>query len=384
MDKKVEPVSIDILEGHDDGVYPWAQDTVRDWAAFVQEYGNEFANLALEQAHVEWPPDRLIMDISTKCNLRCPMCNTNGDTIAREKFTKIQYDWQLLADFIIENGGTKLLSIGSLGESFLKKDTLLFMEAVKDHVEAFAFNTNATAIDTDYIQELAKYNISSIRISCDAGDSVSYPIWRKGADFNTFHKNTREFARLFDDKVALHTVFFRENLETLKTLPEFTADLHLKGIDLHSLRRVGTAIRNNLHCADLEETCALFNTVGPKADRLGITLHPMIMFPNAETARLAWEKTDGRIGHEKYKKVFTVPKCGELFETLNIANHGELSPCCGGPAGQVLKDPFRRKGDELLNSRAILMLRALTLAGKTPTVCKFYCGKCYIPTPPPK
>lgn len=384
MDKKVASISIDPLEDHDDGVYPWAQDTLRDWATFVQEYGNEFANLALEQAQVQWPPERLIMDISTKCNLRCPMCNTNGDAQAREKFTKIQYDWRELADFVINSGGAKLLSLGSLGETFLKDDTLLFMEAVKDCVEEFAFNTNATAIDVAYIQELAKFNVSSIRISCDAGDPVSYPIWRKGADFKTFHRNSREFARLFGDKVALHTVFFRENLDTLKTIPEFTADLNIQGIELHSIRRVGTAIRSNLHSADLDETCDLFNTVGHKAERLGITIHPMIMFPDARTARLAWEKTNGRIGHENYEKSFINPKCGELFGTLNVAHHGELSPCCGGPAGQVFSDPFKRKGQDLLNSRAIVMLRALTLAGKTPTVCKFYCKKCYTPTPPPE
>jgi hypothetical protein len=43
MDKEIRSNSLDILEGYEDGQYPWAKDTLKDWTVFVQNYGAEEA-----------------------------------------------------------------------------------------------------------------------------------------------------------------------------------------------------------------------------------------------------------------------------------------------------------------------------------------------------
>lgn len=378
MDVALQSETVDILEGYGDDEFPWAGDLVSDWQAFVSLYGNEVASLALSQATIDWPPPTVALDMSTKCNLRCPMCLSNGDAEARETYTRRQYDWRMIADFIIRNGGVRTLAIGSLGESFLKHDTLDLMETLKDHVEDFAFSTNATAIETDLIKEVAKYKVSSIRLSCDAGDEESYPIWRKGADFETFAANAREFGRLFGDRVAIHSVLFRENMESLKKVPALAKDLGLGMVEIHTLRLKGAARRNGLHCTSFEETCEFFNAVFEMADDLGIVISPVVFFPDGEMAREAFERTNGRIGNRNFVHEVSQPRCGEPWRMINISHNGEISPCCGGFEGEkVSGNPFEYPGKALLNLQSVVLLRAMILAGYAPSVCQFYCRKCY-------
>jgi len=381
MNEETQSVSIDVLDGYDEVGYPWAKDIYSDWTEFVDARGREEADAYLKQAEIPWPPESVSIDISTKCNLRCPMCMSNGDAEGREQYTKIQFDWQEIADFFIKNGA-KTLFMGSLGESFLKKDTLLFMEAVKDHVRDFAFSTNATAIDTDYIREIAKFKVSSIRISCDAGDPISYPIWRLGADYETFATNVKEFVKYFGDKVAIHSVLFKENMDSIRTLPEFAHELGVKTIEVHGLKRRGATIRNGLNTTDLQETCSVLNEIQSKQKANDVKLVPTFIIPDEELSLRAWMLTDGLIGSREFLRTVAEPRCHEPWRMINIAHHGELSPCCGGFEGQKLSSPpFKTDVENIINARAGLMLRAMTIAGWTPTVCEFFCRKCYPGTP---
>ena len=372
--------TIDVLDGYENIGYPWAKDIYSDWTEFVEGYGREKAEEILKQAEIDWPPESVSIDISTKCNLRCPMCMSNGDAEGRAQYTKIQFDWREIADFFIKNGA-KTLFMGSLGESFLKKDTLLFMDAVKDHVRDFAFSTNATAVDPAYIAEIAKFNVSSIRISCDAGDPISYPIWRLGADYETFETNVREFVKYFGDKVFIHSVLFKENMDSIRTLPEFAQNLGVKTIEIHGLKRRGATIRNGLHATNLQETCSVLNEIFAKEKKTGVKAVTTFILPDEEMSLRAWMLTNGRIGSRDFQHTVAEPRCHEPWRMVNIAHHGELSPCCGGFEGQKLNGhPFKTDVEKIINARAGLMLRALTIAGHTPTVCKFFCRKDYTGT----
>jgi MoaA/NifB/PqqE/SkfB family radical SAM enzyme len=373
-----DDTSLDFFEGYEEAELPWALDIFKDWQEFVRKYGQAAARQALDVARLQWPPSTLAFDLTTKCNLRCPMCQSNGDEIGREKYTKRQMDWRVIADFIIRSGGVRTVSIGSLGENLIKRDTLEFMEAVKDHVTDFAFSTNATALTPEYIADLARFNVTSIRISCDAGDPLSYPIWRRGGDYETFAANSRELARVFGDRVALHSVLFRENLETMSTVPEFARNLGLGKVEIHALRRKDVAIRSNLHCANLKETIDYFNAVLPRAEAIGVEVVPIIAFPDGLSSRVAWERTGGRIGNRDFTNEVSAGLCTEPWRFLYVSHNGEICPCCGGYEGEKVDgNPFEMDPDSLLNIRSHLLLRAMTLAGVTPSVCQFYCRKCY-------
>ena len=75
--------TIDVLDGYENIGYPWAKDIYSDWTEFVEGYGREKAEEILKQAEIDWPPESVSIDISTKCNLRCPMCMSNGDAEGR-------------------------------------------------------------------------------------------------------------------------------------------------------------------------------------------------------------------------------------------------------------------------------------------------------------
>lgn len=378
MNAELDDRPIDLLEGYEDDEYPRVMDVFDDWRAFTEMYGRDVAEAALDAAQIAWPPPTIALDMSTKCNLRCPICPSNGDAQAREIYTRKQYDWRVLADFIVDNGGANTLTIGSLGEPFLKEDTFLFLDAVKDHVRDFAFSTNGTAISVENIQRLAEYPISSIRLSCDAGDPLSYPLWRKGASYEVFSTNAREFGRLFGKRVGIHAVFFKENLESLKTIPEFTHDLNISIVEVCSLKLRGATARNGLHCTTLKETCDLFNLIMPKGEELGVEIIPAVHFQDAEMAKRAWELTSGRIGSADFVNQYSRAPCHEPWRMINIANHGELSPCCGGPEGALIHgNPFEQPAEALVNNRSLVLLRAMLIAGFTPSMCQFFCRKCF-------
>jgi putative metalloenzyme radical SAM/SPASM domain maturase len=127
-------------------------------------------------------PSRLFVEVTTRCNLRCPMCSkqspgngiVDGDMSA-EMFARIVPAFSRL-DALILNG---------IGEPLLHPSLELFIETAKRQMPAAAwvgFQTNGQLLNRDRAVALVAAGIDKVCISSDAVTPDMFRTMRTGGD----------------------------------------------------------------------------------------------------------------------------------------------------------------------------------------------------------
>ncbi|MDR2350514.1 MAG: radical SAM protein [Deltaproteobacteria bacterium] len=273
-------------------------------------------------------PAHLDVDITTRCDLNCPMC-PGGKKDSRFPGMGLDLDPKLydLALRECEKHSLPSLRIGVTGEPTLVRDLPLWVETAKKRgVSDIALITNGRNLDRELSEKLAKAGLARLMISVDAATPETYEKVRPGGDFRRLAENIRAFLRM------------REELKS--PLPV----LRLSYADFGQGEK--TAFRE------------LFS---PLADYLSFQ----------RPAKL----TDARIFPErsrKHENPEPPPPCPEPFARLALHASGTMFPCCSdfGRLKPVGTFPDMSIG-EAWNGPASARVR-----GKDPRSL-FPCGLCF-------
>jgi hypothetical protein len=156
------------------------------------------------------------------------------------------------------------------------------------------------------------------------------------------------------------------------------------GLDLLELSRLfETAVsrRNGLtrlKGAELER--ALLDLL-EECDRVGIRMTYGINGLDPELAERIYVKSGGRLGCKDFRSEVVKGRCNMPWTYMGFELGGVVSPCCGGCDGfDGGPNAFLRSPDSLFNNKGIVALRAMTMAGFTPRVCRKMCYKDYDPS----
>ncbi len=116
-------------------------------------------------------PGRLLLDFSSDCNLKCPMCVVHGSTddprvaAVIKKSMRIEHSKQILDEVV---GKTHTIGPGLWSEPLMGKDILLHLRSIKHRGMAVSMNTNALLLNKKMAQDLVEIGVDSITVSIDS------------------------------------------------------------------------------------------------------------------------------------------------------------------------------------------------------------------------
>ncbi len=153
------------------------------WEPEYAEYRSNWSKFAMEQIVSDYP---LLVDIelSSVCNLHCPMCYTITDEFKRQ-VNATRMDWYLYTRIIDEIGGkVPAIRLSLRGEATLHKKFVEAIRYAKDRgIKEVSMLTHGGKLTPNFFRQIAEAGIDWITISAD-GIGATYEEVRKPLKFN--------------------------------------------------------------------------------------------------------------------------------------------------------------------------------------------------------
>lgn len=337
----------------------------KNWEEF-SEYFNAYEMDGLkEAATLSWPPETVLLDISTVCNLDCPFCyNHYGSPISI--FEKKRNSKETLLDFVKRNAPFKYLAFSGAGEPFLYPDTFELLEELENFCEGFHISTNLQTLDEEKIKRLAKLKIKSIIVSADASDKEGYEIFRKNGNYEKFVCNLKLMHQAFGRRLSIMSVVFKQNSASILNFPKFFRELGLDNMLLHIVKGIAHPNLDLKSCSTMNADDML-HFVEEIYDQ-SLAYNCSISLSGAAFPQ---HKLSQKL--KQYKGLYT-SYCMQPFHHLQINIDGEVNYCCGG-FQNLPKDAFKDNPKKHWNAEEALKLRIMMAAGYEITACQKLCNK---------
>ena len=137
------------------------------WEDEYKKYRDDWVRLAKTQTVSDYP---LLVDIelSSACNLKCPMCYTITEKF-KEKVNVKLMDWDLYKKIIDEiSGKVPAIRLSLRGESLLHKKFIDCIKYAKDNgIKEVSTLTNGAKLEPEYFKKMVEAGIDWITISVD-------------------------------------------------------------------------------------------------------------------------------------------------------------------------------------------------------------------------
>lgn len=169
------------------------------WEEEYSEYRNNWSKYAESQIVSEYP---LLVDIelSSLCNLKCPMCYTISDEFKKKVNTK-RMDWELYKKIIDEiNGKVPAIRLSLRGEATLHMKFVDCIRYAKDNgIKEVSTLTHAGKMTPGYFEKIVDAGIDWITVSVDGLGDV-YEEVRKPLKFDDLLSKLESMRRIKEEK----------------------------------------------------------------------------------------------------------------------------------------------------------------------------------------
>ncbi len=302
-------------------------------------------------------PPFIEVEVTTKCMLRCVMCE---HTYWKEKNQEMTFEQ--LKSIVEQFPKLKWIGLTGIGESFLNPDFLEMIRYVKSRGIILELTDNFYLIDEKISRVLIETGVERMVVSLDAATEKTYRKIRVGSDFNRVIRNIKTLRKLkkrmnsYYPEISFHYIISKYNLGEI-----------LLFIDL--VKKI----------MDKEDTSIFFTSIlhpFPEIKDLVVDVPEEIMRQAKEKSR----KLGIKIGWNKNvpKEKDPITRCNEWTEPFIFVD-GTVIPCCAGnevnkrsyqkrtSMGNIFKTPFK----EIWNGPKYRTLRKMIHEGKTPPACKY-------------
>lgn len=298
----------------------------QSWEEEYTQYRHNWSEFPRQQFVSEFP---LLVDIelSSLCNLKCPMCYTITDEFKR-KVNATRMSWELFAKIVDEiSGNVPAIRLSLRGESLLHERFVDCVRYAKQKgIKEVSTLTNGAKLTLPYFIELVDAGIDWITISID-GIGKTYEEIRKPIKFNYLLNNIKSIKR-YKDATGL-------------TRPVI------------KIQGIWPAIREN--------PLAYYSTFEPYVDL--VAFNPLIDYL-------------GNDSHIEYLDNFT---CPQQYQRLVIGADGLVMKCSNDEENQeIIGDVNNQSVYEIWHSEKMNSVRELhkrDLGFMESAVCK----RCYLP-----
>ena len=310
-------------------------------------------------------PISLQLEPTTKCNLRCPFCESpiwdrRGMDMKFSDFKKIIDQFPLL----------RILLLQGIGEPLLCKDFFKMVEYCKSKKILVGITTNGTLINKKVAEKLVNYKIDYVIMSIDGATSETFERIRVGAKFEQVIENAINLVKTRGENKKPKIIFLftgtRDNIHELPQVVELAKEIGIDAMeaqDTHfwSDEELKERIDNRTLRKDMAYTRKFVNDAIVKAKELGIPF--------------TWLGSGGRktLYTDKDFQLHADPRlCQMVFRSCFITVDGYVTTCacCPDPRklnfGNILEQNF----EEIWNSPKYIAIRKARLEGKIPDYCK--------------
>ena len=168
--------------------------------------------------------ERLYIEPTSACNLKCSMCFRNNWIDEKLGFMSDEIFGGVLTAL---NDITTIKSVmfGGMGEPLLHKNIAAMLSLVKQKNIKTELLTNATMLNEKMAEELIETGLDMLWISVDGFDRSAYEKIHKGSEFDVIIKNIEYFNKIKGNcKTGLTFVIMQDNIDELIKVNGF-ADL---------------------------------------------------------------------------------------------------------------------------------------------------------------
>lgn len=263
-------------------------------------------------------PLNLLVEVTSKCNLSCRMCNIHHDTrsghMIPAQLLEVTYDLARTASVVSPFG---------LGEPLLHPEIAGIVGRYKSSGAFVGFVTNGMLLSEEISKGLITNALDHLAISIDAADQLLLASIRRGADLKRISANIRTLNSLKKSlnskspSLSLSVVAQLSNFTQLSSIIQFAEELEISSIDFNpiTVHRHISEIQNEAlgpHVANWRETLKICNV---EAEAKGITI---------DVSRLQYVLR-GSSPKEVYREI---SPCPEPFRFMVIRANGDIFPCC--------------------------------------------------------
>jgi radical SAM protein with 4Fe4S-binding SPASM domain len=296
------------------------------WEEEYATYRSRWIDYAKNQIVADYP---LLVDIelSSLCNLRCPMCYTISDKFM-EQVNTTRMDWDLFQKIIDEIGGkVPAIRLSLRGEATLHEDFVKCIRYAKDHgIKEVSTLTHGGKLTLPFFEQIADAGIDWITISIDG----------VGATYEQIRGPLK-----FDDL-----------LDKIKAIKQFKDERGLKR-PVIKVQSIWPAIREN--------PSLYYNTFAPFVDL--VAFNPLIDYLGNDT-QIA------------YLENFT---CPQQYQRLVIGADGLVMKCSNDEENrEVMGDIRKETVHEIWHGEKLTAVRELHKR-KQGFMGSEVCRKCYLP-----
>ena len=296
------------------------------WEVDYADYRKKWTEDAKQQVVREYP---LLVDIelSSLCNLKCPMCYTITDEFA-EKVNTTRMDWDLYTKIIDEIGGkVPAIRLSLRGEATLHKRFVDCIRYAKERgIKEVSFLTHGGKLTLPFFEKITEAGIDWITISID-GIGETYERIRKPLKFD-------------------------ELLAKIKAIKQFKENHNLKR-PVIKVQGIWPAIRENPK--------AYYDTLAPHVDL--VAFNPLIDY-------LGNDKT------VEYLENFT---CPQQYQRLVIGADGLVMKCSNDEENrEVVGDLKTQSVHDVWHGEKLNAVRQLHKQDRG-FMQSDVCRRCYLP-----
>jgi len=310
-------------------------------------------------------PISLQLEPTTKCNLRCPFCESplwdrRGMDMKFSDFKKIIDQFPFLVTLLLQG----------IGEPLLAKDFFKMIEYCKRKRIIVGITTNGTLIDGQMAKKLVDYEIDYIIISVDGATAETFERIKVGAKFEQVIGNTVNLIKARGERkkpmILFHFTGTNDNIHELPQVVELAEDIGVDIVEAQDTHFWGDEelkerINDKTLRQEIDKSRKFVNEAIIKAKELGIPFN--------------WLGTGGRkslYSDNELQLHADQRLCQKVFRSCFITVDGYVTTCacCPDPRklnfGNVLEQDF----DTIWNSPKYVALRKARLEGKIPDYCK--------------
>lgn len=310
-------------------------------------------------------PLSLLVEVTSRCNLSCWMCNIHHD-----KRSGIDIDERLLKMSYILSEVASIVHSYGLGEALIHKDIIEIVDNYKSRGAFVSIVTNGMLLNERISRGFVDKGLDSLAISIDSANKELFKKIRRGADLEVIKRNVKGLNEIKKSEnkqkpiLAMNVVVQRSNFYELSDIVDIAKELGVSFITFSpiTVHEHISEIRNEAMTSEIKGWQKVLKDCLERARNYNISI-------NAD--RLNCILRDLK-PEEFYKN--KIP-CPEPFRFLGIRANGDVYPCCNWdvnePLGNIIKEV--NIFDELLKlwkDGKWKALREDVIKGSYPWICK--------------
>lgn len=302
---------------------------------------------------------RLLIDVTTKCNLFCIMC---GVPYVSDKYDMPLDLYKKIASQAFVHAEEIWFSCGY--EAFMSRNILEILEFTKNFaIPKSSIITNGTLLNEVNTAKIIEFGLSRLIISIDGATKSTYEKIRKGANFELLISNIDRLNRIKSElgsdapELIFTVTLMQSNIKEFPKIILLASKLGVKEVWCKPIRAIPPALEQEILTNNEDMVVQIFNEANDIAGKSNI-----LVGSSPDMARYINNAQDN-------KKEELPSKCGENLPVMLISPDGKVMPCTmwrQAPIGDFKLQNF----SEIWNQEEYQKLREEVATGNLRESCK--------------